>query len=172
MLLHRSEAWDNLKLLQDFDKFSRIQLFKSTKSHVSRSSFYLIAQDVKPDQEDALAARKNWLQNWKDETFDLKHRALPTEEELTDLLETFGGRIIELAEPIWALQKEGIEKSSWFKEEAVTKEEVQKSAVTPKEEGGGKEEGTENESAEKEEGAETKVGDTEVKHPPSPPTKQ
>jgi hypothetical protein len=107
---------------------------------------------VKPDQEDVLAAGKNWLQNWKDATFDLKHTALPTEEEYHDRSagDFLGGRIsIELVEPTWAPQKEGVEKSSWFTKEGVAKEEVEKSAAVLKEE-----------DAEKEEGGEKKVGNT------------
>jgi 23S rRNA U2552 (ribose-2'-O)-methylase RlmE/FtsJ len=117
MLLHKVESWNSLKLLQAFGQFSRIQLFKPTTSHVSRSSFYLIAQDIKPDHENALVAREGWLQDWKDAIFHRKREVLPTDEELMDLLREFGGRTIELAEPMWKRQKEGIKSSRWFKKQ-------------------------------------------------------
>lgn len=41
--------------------------------------------------------------------------ALLTEDELMELLEAFGGRIIELVEGTWKLQKDGIERSGWYK---------------------------------------------------------
>lgn len=86
MLLHKVEAWKSLKLLQAFDPFSRIQLFKPTTSHVSPSSFYLIAQEFRPDHDDGLTAREGWLQKWKDATCLRKREVLPKDEKLTDLL--------------------------------------------------------------------------------------
>lgn len=38
---------------------------------------------------------------------------------MLDVLNIFGERLIELAEPIWAIQKQGIENSKWFKNETV-----------------------------------------------------
>ena len=118
-LLHRPDHWNTLQFLQSFDKFSRVQLFKPKTAHASRGSFYLIAQDINPDHAHALAARDSWLQRWKDTTFDRKYQAQPSEQEVLDVLNTFGERLIELAEPIWAIQKQGIENSKWFKNETV-----------------------------------------------------
>jgi 23S rRNA U2552 (ribose-2'-O)-methylase RlmE/FtsJ len=119
ILLHRVDHWSTLKLLQSFDKFSRVQLFKPKTAHASRGSFYLIAQNISPYHAHALAARDSWLQGWKDATFDRKNQVKPSEQEVLDVLITFGERLIELAEPIWAIQKHGIENSKWFKNETV-----------------------------------------------------
>ena len=118
ILLHNCDEWKTLQLLQIFDRFSRIQLFKPNPEHASRGSFYLIAQDVNPDHSHALAAKDSWLQAWKDATFSRKQQALPSEQEVLDVLHAFGERLIELAEPIWAIQKQGIENAKWFKKES------------------------------------------------------
>ena len=114
VLLHKVEAWQTVKLLRAFDKFSDIQLFKPTVGHTSRSSFYMIAQNIRPDHANALTAKDGWLQIWKDATFHQKSMAFPNEQELLGILEAFGQKLIRLAEPIWATQKKGIENSSWY----------------------------------------------------------
>ena len=74
----------------------------------------MIAQNIKPDQAEALAAREAWTQKWKYATYRSKGAQPPTEQELSEMLEGFGNRLIGLAEPIWKLQRQGIESSKWF----------------------------------------------------------
>jgi hypothetical protein len=60
ILLHRVDAWYSVDLLQIFDAFSKIQLFKLEKIHAQRSSFYLIAKDVQPSHPKAIKAVEQW----------------------------------------------------------------------------------------------------------------
>jgi hypothetical protein len=46
VLLHKVEAVDTVSLLYMFSKFSSAKLFKPTKHHAKRSSFYMITTDI------------------------------------------------------------------------------------------------------------------------------
>ena len=69
VLLHKIEAWDTLELLYSFSSFSSIQVFKPVKKHAIRSSFYLIAKDVRPHSEAAKLAVNAWKLSWWHATF-------------------------------------------------------------------------------------------------------
>jgi 23S rRNA U2552 (ribose-2'-O)-methylase RlmE/FtsJ len=55
-LLHRSHKWRTFSLLQEFSKFSDIQLFKHEKFHAEKSSFYLVAKNMRPRSQEAIHA--------------------------------------------------------------------------------------------------------------------
>ena len=127
MLLHVSEAYETIKILHLFDNIAELQLFKSTSFHMKRGSFYLIAKNVQPGYPEAVAAVHEWKKVWKELTFptlDENGQAKPpmvTNEseragQVSDLLETFGERIIELGEPLWQIQKEGLATARWTKQ--------------------------------------------------------
>ena len=126
MLLHSSAAYRSLKLLHLFDNIAELQLFKPTAYHAKRGSFYLIAKNVQPAHSEAVAAIREWKRVWKELTFptldENKQRKPPkaaneskSAEEVSDLLKTFGQRIIELGEPLWQIQKEGLATTVWTK---------------------------------------------------------
>jgi hypothetical protein len=58
VLLHKVEAWDTMNLIASFDGFSNVRLFKPETSHNARSSFYMIAQEVMPQYEEAHKAKE------------------------------------------------------------------------------------------------------------------
>ncbi|KAF2433059.1 hypothetical protein EJ08DRAFT_87338 [Tothia fuscella] len=60
VLLHKLETWSTLQLLYMFSKFSLVQLFKPEKCHAIRSSFYLIAKSVQPQNPHAVKAISTW----------------------------------------------------------------------------------------------------------------
>ena len=121
MLLHKVELWKTMKLLNTFDKIAQIELFKPVTGHRTRSSFYLIAKDVRPGEAVALAAIDEWKTSWKNATFsvcvkkDDDHEEDDHNEEVSRLLETFGQRLIELGNPIWEIQKNALKAAPWFK---------------------------------------------------------
>jgi len=129
MLLHKVEKWKTMKLLGMFDKVSQIRLFKPVTSHRLKSSFYLIASNVQPHHPEAVAAIKEWKAAWKDATFppaadeedrdqsDSDDRHVRS-EEVSSLLAGFGGRLIELGEPVWQIQKDALRQAPWLKETA------------------------------------------------------
>lgn len=121
MLLHKVDEWKTIKLLSLFDNFSQIELFKPLAGHRKRSSFYLIAKDVQPRQSEALSAVNEWKAAWKDATFPIsgdKKTADRTDvseehvrlEEVSELLASFGERLINLGEPIWRIQKDALKR--------------------------------------------------------------
>ena len=126
MLLHKPAAYRSLKLLHLFDNIAELQLFKPTTFHAKRGSFYLIAKNVQPGHSEAVAAIHEWKRVWKELTFptlDDNGQAKPphaandskSAEEVSDLLRTFGERIIELAEPLWQIQKGALATTRWTK---------------------------------------------------------
>ncbi|KAM0294465.1 hypothetical protein ACHAPM_011204 [Fusarium culmorum] len=58
ILLHKVEAWDTVTILNRFNKFSNIKLYKPKTGHETRSSFYLIATNIQSQHPEALAAIK------------------------------------------------------------------------------------------------------------------
>ena len=126
VLLHRADHYDNVKLIRLFDKISRLQLFKPVKGHGKKSSFYLVAKDMQPGRKVAQAAVSTWKQIWKDATFP--STAAPTgdgngaqdeaevllkqaerEKDSRELIESFGKRLIQLAEPLWETQRNALQ---------------------------------------------------------------
>lgn len=131
VLLQKVEMWHTMRLLSMFDKISEVELFKSVTSHTTRGSFYLVAQNVQPHQPEAVAAIDEWKAAWKNATFpscaDEGNREQPDfveayvpNEEVPNLLASFGERLIELGEPVWQIQKNALEKASWFKNKKAT----------------------------------------------------
>ena len=126
MSLHHSAAYEAIKILHLFDNIADLQLFKSTSSHMKKASFYLIAKNVQSDRGEAVAAVNEWKRLWKELTFptlDENGQAKPPKVaneseragQVSDLLETFGERIIELGEPLWQIQKEALATARWPK---------------------------------------------------------
>lgn len=114
MLLHRVCAWPTLKLLHTFYKFSsKVQLFKPTKKHALRSSFYLVAKGVDPHAPAAVEAVKTWKQLWASTTFGFStwNEETSSEDEIQSVLADFGEKIIELAEPVWKIQSKALQRA-------------------------------------------------------------
>lgn len=125
MLLHRVEMWQTIKLLRIFDKISHLRLFKPKKAHNTRSSFYLVADNVQPHREEAVAAIDEWKTAWKEATFSLPVQnekrdeekvpnSHPLDKEAEDLIASFGERLIKLGEPVWLIQKDALKEAPWF----------------------------------------------------------
>lgn len=47
VLLHKVESWDSVQMLYTFRRFSRVRVFKPRVGHTKRSSFYMIAKDIR-----------------------------------------------------------------------------------------------------------------------------
>lgn len=116
VLMHGADHWDTVALLYRFDKFADIRLFKPLAAHRNRSSFYLVANNIKPE----LAAP--WVEHlkecWYRTTFggeDGLGGHVDIEEDLdVDLvLKEFGPRLIEMGSELWRIQKEALESWDW-----------------------------------------------------------
>ena len=125
VLLHKIDRWDTVLTIRTFDRVASIILFKPLAAHRSRSSFYLVAQNIQPDHEDALTGIQDWTKSWRDATFHnltsedafsgYRSEDVVFKNQVTEAMDEFGERLITLGETAWKIQKEAIEKSSWFK---------------------------------------------------------
>ena len=125
VLLHKIDRWDTILTIRTFDRIASITLFKPLAAHKSRSSFYLVAKNIQPDHEDALAGIRDWTKSWKDATFHnrtgedafsgYQSADVVLKKQVMEAMDEFGERLITLGETPWKIQKEAIEKSPWFK---------------------------------------------------------
>ncbi|QDS74423.1 hypothetical protein FKW77_006018 [Venturia effusa] len=120
VLLRRPDAWDVLRLLHQFNAFAEIQLFKPSRKHAVRSTFYLVAKNVQSDCGTARAALEEWKQRWNRSTFggDAGTGEKDPEadaEEVQNVLDGFGPRLIKLATHVWRIQADALDKQD-FKE--------------------------------------------------------
>lgn len=132
LLLHKIDSWDTVLTIRTFDRFASITLFKPLAAHKSRGSFYLVAKNIQPDHEDALTGIQDWTKSWKDATFHnwtgedafsgYRSEDVVLKQQVTEAMDEFGERLITLGENPWKIQKEAIEKSSWFKGSKTEKE--------------------------------------------------
>lgn len=120
MLLHKIEVWDTTELLHLFSRFSSIWLFKPWRKHAIRSSFYLVATDVRPETSAAKSAVETWKRAWQRATFGGEEgtgekKTMAGEAYVQSVLDQFGRRLIELGRPIWEIQADALSKVDFIK---------------------------------------------------------
>lgn len=116
MLLHQSYGPHNVRLLEAFNQFSQIEVIKHQVSHVKRSSFYLVAKNVDPQHPRARrlidemrwAWRKLTAINFNVNFPDSDAGKEPEKEDMKDIMDSFGEKLLELAEPGWKLQTQAM----------------------------------------------------------------
>ncbi|KAM0350146.1 hypothetical protein ACHAPU_003310 [Fusarium lateritium] len=123
ILLHKLDSWRCFELIYQFSKISTVRLFKHPRSHKMRSSFYLIAKNIKADGEFAKQMVAMWKQNYKiatfgtDEEYAKMHQVSSQTVEVE--LEKFGKEYIALGRKIWRTQADGLENASFIKNEQI-----------------------------------------------------
>jgi hypothetical protein len=120
VLLRRPDAWDVVHLLHQFNSFANIQLFKPYKKHAVRSTFYLVAKNVQPEAESAIAALEEWKKSWSRATFGGDEGTGEKDPEMDveavkKVLDEFGPKLIELAIPVWKIQAGALERQDFTK---------------------------------------------------------
>ena len=119
VLLHKLDAWDTLSLLYTFDKFSRVRLFKPKRSHAKRSSFYMVATDVRSRAPQAVMALEQWRASWRVATFGTDEEYVASLEErshnVEDVLDEFGPKFMRLGRVIWDIQARALEKAPFMR---------------------------------------------------------
>ncbi|KAL4867406.1 hypothetical protein BDV12DRAFT_209888 [Aspergillus spectabilis] len=122
LLLHKVEAIYSVRMLYTLDKFASVRLFKPKSAHATRSSFYMIATDVRADCEDATEAVKHWKSVWKAATFetDEVYYEVMSEEgtDVEGMLKEFGPRLVELGKEVWNTQADALERAPFVKNAA------------------------------------------------------
>lgn len=64
MLLHKIDTWHSAYMLYTFSKFAKVEVFKPVKKHAARSSFYMIAKDIKINHPETTKAIDEWKEDW------------------------------------------------------------------------------------------------------------
>jgi hypothetical protein len=119
VLLHKVEATDTVSLLYTFNKFSSVKLFKPTRHHAKRSSFYMIATNIQSQHSEAVQAVEAWKKQWKVATFETD---LEYEEELRtaclnaeEVLGEFGTELVRLGREVWGIQARALKRAPFIK---------------------------------------------------------
>ncbi|KAI9776065.1 MAG: hypothetical protein M1835_005612 [Candelina submexicana] len=108
MLLHNIQNGDTISLLWRFSRFSEVSVFKPTKCHTSRSSFYSIAKQIQTESKDLQKLVETCKQAWTGATLEGRVTEV-TKEEVRVLLDLFGPKVIEFGHQIWPTQQKGLE---------------------------------------------------------------
>ncbi|KAH0032293.1 NAD(P)-binding protein, partial [Aureobasidium melanogenum] len=123
VLLHRINTPRNFRIIHLFHKFSQVQLYKPDTSHKMKSSFYLVAKNVRPDERAYAEAMAHFKQLWDHATYGIDNESqaeFSTEWELSKKslqpeIDEFGATFIELARPIWKIQEEALAKATFLR---------------------------------------------------------
>ncbi|KAK4546825.1 hypothetical protein LTR36_001557 [Oleoguttula mirabilis] len=119
VLLHKVEAWETVRLLHRFSKFSTVQLFKPTTSHAKRSSFYMVAAGIQHQHPEAVLAVECWKTSWKVVTFgtDEECEGAVREGELAvdEVLEEFGPELVRMGRAVWEVQAKALARAPWMR---------------------------------------------------------
>ncbi|KAF8537632.1 hypothetical protein BDD12DRAFT_911333 [Trichophaea hybrida] len=118
MLMHKMEAWDTVLLLRSLHKFAEISVYKPPKSHAIRSSFYIIAKNIRPYSAEAKAALKRFKSQWWQLTFGerpCRDEEGDAEGKVDEVIEEFGERLRELGKDIWSIQAEALAKAEFMR---------------------------------------------------------
>lgn len=118
MLLHQAYSPHIIRLLESFNQFSNISLFKPKTSHHDRSSFYLVAKNVDPKHETVSDLLHQLQISWTASTIQNFDVQLPvdspgvndTSKTMETIMQIFGEKLIALAEPMWDIQKKALER--------------------------------------------------------------
>ncbi|KAH8756109.1 hypothetical protein F5883DRAFT_430070, partial [Diaporthe sp. PMI_573] len=119
ILLHNVESWGNVRLMYTFSKFSQVQLLKPGSGHAQRSSFYMIATDIRSEHPLAKKAVTEWKEEWKQATFTSDEEfwevasttSLQGRRDVDLVLKEFGPELIRLGRKIWKIQAESLKKA-------------------------------------------------------------
>lgn len=128
-LLHASHRWPTFSLIRTFNKFSDVHIFKPQPFHKIKSSFYLVAKNIRPQSQEAIKAAERFRQDWlrhtvPDPTASVEGSEADAEkneggDELSDgeveaMLQDFGAQYKELMQTVWKIQTAALENPPWM----------------------------------------------------------
>lgn len=120
ILLHKVEAPASARLLYTFEQFASVQLFKHTRFHAKRSSFYMLATNIRKDCLEATTAIREWKRMWDIATFgtDEEYREmLCMDDQDADLfVKEFGPRLAVLGKHVWEIQGDALAKAPFLQQ--------------------------------------------------------
>jgi len=131
ILLHKSHKWRTFALLRLFSRFSDISVFKPKKFHAEKSSFYIVAKNVRPRSLEATDATESFRRSWMRGTLPDPDASLKAkdgaedeagedsgddlEEDVERMLQSFGVEFMGLMQPVWAVQAAALSTARWMK---------------------------------------------------------
>jgi hypothetical protein len=126
VLLHKAEVWDTVLLLYAFNSFAEVSTFKPSKAHAIRSSFYMVAKNIRSESEEAKKAVELFRRLWYRGTFG---SADPLEDDFPvptadKVVAEFGEKLRELGRGVWEVQKAALEKAPFIKKEPASRVEA------------------------------------------------
>ncbi|TDZ37301.1 hypothetical protein C8035_v007056 [Colletotrichum spinosum] len=123
VLFHRIEAWATLLRIRAISKFADVTTFKPTTSHTIKSSFYLVAKNVRSRSPEALEAVKEWKRVWKVGTFGPEKQdegMLPGDgPDAHEVLADFGDELVRLGRGVWEIQADALERAPFISRQSV-----------------------------------------------------
>ena len=119
VLFHKFESWDTVCFIRRFSKFSSVQLYKPTAGHTKRSSFYMVATNVKPQDPEAILAIRHWKAVWRAATFgtdeDFAEVLRNGEGSAEELLNEFSSVLVEHGRKVWETQANALARAPFIK---------------------------------------------------------
>ncbi|KAJ5465265.1 uncharacterized protein N7458_000951 [Penicillium daleae] len=120
-LVATPESWDTVCILNAFNQFSDVQLYKHPRIHAIKPSFYLIAKNVNLEHPVARTSISYWKDLWKYLTFkEFTNIAEPISTQygrdddfVGKIKDNFGPRFLEMIRPVWRMQDEALRKASF-----------------------------------------------------------
>lgn len=127
LVMHRADAWDSEGLLRLFAGFADVVLFKPARAHAKKSSFYMVARNVRAGAPEAVEAVEGWKRGWREATFgeggvegggvaEGSENGAVAEGSASDaesLLEEFGEQLVRLARPVFEIQAKALRAAPW-----------------------------------------------------------
>ncbi len=120
ILLHRLDTFHSMMLIRSFCKLATVELFKPKRAHAIRSSFYMVAKDVKPHSAEAEIALEKYKSLWHNATFGDGVGVGKSAKDDVDridfpaVLEEFGPKLAALGRGIWKIQADALEKAPFM----------------------------------------------------------
>ena len=128
ILLYKMNIWHTMMTLRVFDEFSNIAFFKLLIAHKIKSSFYLIVNKIQSYHKNVFVTIRNWIKIWKNVTFyvltnkkrkdaffDNENENTILRQQITNVINYFDEKLINLKKIIWKIQKKTIKKFFSFK---------------------------------------------------------
>ncbi|OGM39587.1 hypothetical protein ABOM_011760 [Aspergillus bombycis] len=119
VLLHKVESPHTVQLLYTFASFASVQLFKHPRFHAKRSSFYMLATNIRSDCPEAAMAIQRWKRMWGIATFGTDEMYIQALHEygrdVDVILRNFGPRLAMLGKHIWGIQADALARAPFLR---------------------------------------------------------
>jgi 23S rRNA U2552 (ribose-2'-O)-methylase RlmE/FtsJ len=123
VLLHKVEAMDTVELLHRFNCFSTVRLFKPSKNHGKRSSFYMVATNIQSGHPEVAMAISQWKRMWEVATFgsadEYESQLRENSSRAQDILVDFGPELVRMGKDIWDIQARALSKAPFVAKKSV-----------------------------------------------------